>query len=253
MRLVFYLKASQLKYRGLHCIFFRIYSVAVLFVEFIFGRIFHKLVGIKFRIFWWMFMRFTYVGNKLSLPWFYNPKSTSQEGIVYNFLLWASRFHRNLVSNKRNSYAIPKNKFKYVSKYLNLILKEGRISVKMEILQQNGRAKTKSHWTRRKRLQFHTLFGVRSPFCTFNQKPTALSAANGCTVFVGVNLPKESNFRSMLGSNFLHKTLGPNFYLGSCRRKEEKYNFVHICSTNFNVKNHIALLFSILGYWNKST
>jgi hypothetical protein len=65
MRVVFYMKVSGLKYRGLHRFFCRICSVAVFFVEFTFWQIFHKVFGIKFRIYWWMFVHFTSVGKKV--------------------------------------------------------------------------------------------------------------------------------------------------------------------------------------------
>jgi hypothetical protein len=64
MRVGFYTKVSGLKYRGLHRIFCRIRSVAF-FVEFTFLQIFHKR----------MFVRFTSVGNKFSLPLFLTSRS----------------------------------------------------------------------------------------------------------------------------------------------------------------------------------
>jgi hypothetical protein len=112
MRIVFYMKVFRLKYRGLHCIFCRISKVAVFFVEFTFWQIFHKLFGIKYRIFWWMFSRFTYGGFNFSLslillPEVYIPRrcrlqfftvrehETSASGKNSNFPLLVRESHTN--------------------------------------------------------------------------------------------------------------------------------------------------------------
>jgi hypothetical protein len=73
--LVFYMKASRLKYRGLHRFFCRFSSVAVLFVAFTFCQIFQKLFGMKFRNFKCLCILLLWEINSLNLC-FYYPKST---------------------------------------------------------------------------------------------------------------------------------------------------------------------------------